>query len=152
MQADASKDGGVATQRGLEAASVGAAEGGKEAAATSQKAGQAAAREEAKTRRRSQRRPQAQALPADHPLAQYGIQADPQNPSAGIVPDGSGLRIPLGAKPMQHAGQSRSLFQRIEVSPEFAKQGVIWPGWGASPLRPLPPRSARHTQRPSLAP
>ena len=120
MAQDAARDGGEATQRGLEAAAVGAAEEGQ------------AAETKAQVVPRSKRTPRRAAAPApapedEHPLVgQYDITAHPKAPGYAITADGRAI-IPPGATIVRWARRGKRGVQALRVSEKYYQEPP--PGW-----------------------
>ncbi len=136
MQRDAAQGGGEATQEGLGAAAAQKADEAREDAAKAAQAKSQADQKQAranKLKRRGQRKERPQQPTTENPLARWGVKVDPDNPGTGILPDGSNLRVPLGAVPLEHAGQGRQLWQRIRVPDNY--KTVVFSRWqrGARP-------------------
>ncbi len=136
MQRDAAEGGGEATQAGLGAAAEQKADEAREDAAKAAQAKRQADQKQSRAnqlKRRGRRRERSEQPTPEKPLARWGVKVDPDNPGTGILPDGSNLRVPLGAVPLEHAGQGRQLWQRIRVPDEY--RDVIFSGWqrGARP-------------------
>ncbi len=123
MAQDAARDGGEATQRGLEAAAVGAAEEGQ------------AAETKAQVVPRTKRTPRRAAAPApapadQHPLVgQHGITAHPKAPGYAITADGR--PIPPGATIAKWGGRGTRAVQALRVSEEYYQEPP--PGWEQDP-------------------
>ncbi len=123
MAQDAARDGGEATQRGLEAAAVGAAEEGQ------------AAETKAQVVPRSKRTPRRAAAPAPAPadqhalVGQYGITAHPKAPGYALTADR--LPIPPGATIAAWGGRGKTAVQALHVSDDHYQNPP--PGWQQDP-------------------